>query len=85
MEKEKPKSKKFDIEKIKCQLRKVAKHNCKRCHGTGYIGIHVIGKRIVLCRCAMKKIQPEWNKKIKERIEEDARKSRDKEKVLKKS
>jgi len=43
-------------EKVKLELLKIAKPSCKRCHGTGYIGVHSNGK-FAICLCAFKKLQ----------------------------
>lgn len=58
---------------------RAAKHNCKHCYGRGYIGNRKgEEKKLVICRCAMKKIMPEMIKRKKEKAEEHARKSREK-------
>jgi hypothetical protein len=57
-----------DNEKVKLELLKIAKVNCKHCHGTGYIGKNVKTDRYVICSCAFKKLeQYRVNKLIKEK------------------
>jgi hypothetical protein len=65
-EKKQRKKPKIDIDKIKVELLKIAKPNCKRCHGVGYIGVNQSGK-LVICRCAWKKLM---KYKIEKEIEE---------------
>lgn len=48
--------KKRNNEKAKIELLKIAKPSCKKCHGTGYIGIHASGK-LAICQCAFKKLE----------------------------
>ena len=86
MEKAPRKNKEFDIERVKNQLSKIAKHNCKHCHGRGYIGNRIgeVG-RLIVCRCALKEILPEMAKRKVEEAKKNANKSRNKKEVLKKS
>ena len=51
------KKKKMDSERIKVELLKLAKENCKYCHGTGYIGKNTKTDKYVICSCAFKKIE----------------------------
>ena len=44
-------------EKVKVELLKIAKPNCKKCHGTGYIGKNIETGKYVICQCAFKKLQ----------------------------
>jgi hypothetical protein len=61
------KKKKTDNQKIKLELLKIAKVNCKHCHGTGYIGRNIKTNKYVICQCAFKKIeQYRVNKLIKQ-------------------
>jgi hypothetical protein len=44
-------------EKVKVELIKIAKLSCKKCHGTGYIGVNRETGKYVICQCALKKLQ----------------------------
>ncbi len=47
----------IDNEKVKVELIKIAKPSCKKCNGTGYIGINHDTGKYVICQCALKKLQ----------------------------
>jgi hypothetical protein len=69
-------NKEFDLNRIKENLRKIAKPSCRHCYGEGYRGFNTTTGRLVVCRCAMKKIQPKWAEKVEQRLKEKANASK---------
>jgi len=54
---------------VKENLEMIAKPNCKKCYGLGYIGVNRITNKVVICKCALKHLQEYQVNKIIEQHE----------------